>query len=103
MIVYETSELSKLPKEQLTVLTSSDVRNYLYIKCIKGVDGKTAEWRVWDKDVDLAGESQLWRDAMKRPRTGLPWLLISDGQKGYEGLLPKTINETLDLFKKFGG
>lgn len=103
LIVYESAELAKLPAAQSNVLYAKSVRDYLNSKCPAGPDGKTKEWRIWDKDVDTAGESKLWQDAMRRPRKGTPWVLISTGVGGYEGPLPATADETLALLKKYGG
>lgn len=103
LIVYETGDLPKYPKGQLATLYGKEVRDYLSAKCVKGDDGKTAEWRIWDADVSTAGESKLWQDAMKRPRGKPPTILISDGKTGYEGPLPNTIEETLSLLKRYGG
>lgn len=102
LIVYETADLPKYSKGQLATLYGADVRNYLSSKCVKGDDGKTAEWRIWDKDVVTAGESALWQEAMRRPRGKLPTILISDGKTGYEGPLPDSIADTLALLKRFG-
>lgn len=103
LIVYESGELAKLPKGQLAVIYSKSVRDYLNGKCTVGPDGKTREWRMWDKDVDASGESTHWQTALKRPRTSVPWILISDGKKGFEGALPASVDDTLALLKKYGG
>lgn len=103
LIVYETGDLPKYPKGQLAVLYGKEVRELMSVKAAKGDDGKTPEWRIWDKDVDTSGESKLWQDAMKRPRGKLPTILISNGTTGYEGPLPDTIEATVALLKKYGG
>lgn len=104
LIVEETAERSKLPANQAIILGSTVVRSYLNAKCAKGPDGKTPEYRLLDKDVSMTAESKHWQDAMARPRTSLPWLIISNpGVGGYEGPLPGTVDETLALLKKFGG
>lgn len=103
LFVVETADASKLPKEQLAILTSHDVRAYLNAKCVLGADGKTREWRQWDKDVSIEGEAAHWKAAMGRKRDSLPWLIISDGKTGYEGPLPMTIADTLKLLKQFAG
>jgi len=103
LIVYETAELSKLPKEQLPILYGPAVRDYMTSKAAVGADGKTKEWRIWDKDVTTANESKLWQDAMARPRTAVPWVIISNGKTGFEGPLPANEADMLTLLKKFGG
>ncbi len=103
LVVYESSELSKLPPAQLAIVYSKGIREYLNTKCAMGPDGKTKEWRIWDKDVDTSSESKLWQTAMKRPRASVPWVLISNGTTGFEGPLPGNAADALFLLKKFGG
>ncbi len=97
LVVYESSTANNT----LGVIAAKSVQDYLAAKCIK--DGAASEWRVWDKDVKLDNVKQHWKDAMARPRTTIPWLIISNGTSGYEGPLPKTVDETLALLKKIGG
>lgn len=103
LIVYETSELSKLPAKQAAILYAKSIRDYLQSKAVMGPDGKTKEWRMYDKDVDVSAESKIWQDAMKLPRTQVPWIVISDGKTGFSGPLPADVTSTLALLKKFGG
>ena len=103
LIVYETADLSKLPRAQANILTAAEVRAYLNAKCATGPDGRTAEWRIWDQNVDTAAEAPTWRDAMARKRDKLPWLVISTGKAGYEGPLPAAVDDTLKLLKHYGG
>lgn len=103
LIVYETADLTNYPAAQTNVLYAKQVRDYLRSKCVVGPDGKTREWRIYDKDLDLSGESPLWRDAMKRDRKSLPWIVISTGKTGYEGPLPADVPSTLALLKKYFG
>jgi hypothetical protein len=103
LIVYETKTLPSLPKGQISALYSATVRDYMNTHCARGPDGKTAEWRCWDADVDASGEPAIWQDAMKRPRTLLPWVIISTGRTGYEGPLPATADDLIALLKRFGG
>lgn len=103
LFIYETAELAKLPPGQIAALYAKDIYDYLNAKCVKGLDGKTAEARWWDKDVNTSNEAPHWQAAMKRERKSLPWLIISDGTKGYEGPLPLTAEDTISLLKKFGG
>lgn len=102
LIVYETRDLGKMPKAQELILYSDTVRSYLNSKSPLGPDGKTHDWRIYDKDVATDGESKLWQDAMKRPRASHPWIAISSPKGGFEGPLPYTVEETMALLKKFG-
>lgn len=97
LIVEETAERTAATS---AIIGSTAIRSYVAEKCAKGPDGKTPEFRIYDKDV--TGESAVWQEAMKLPRQSLPWLIVSNGKQGYEGPLPKTPAETLTLLKKFG-
>lgn len=101
LIVLESRDLSTLPSSQVAALTAREVREYLNAKCIK--EGNQPAWRMWDKDTDISREDEHWKEAMKRKRDSLPWLLVSDGQKGYEGPMPKTTAELLAKLKEIGG
>lgn len=101
LIVLESRDLSTLPSSQIAALTAREVREYLNAKCVK--EGNQPEWRIWDKDTDISRESDHWKEAMKRPRTTLPFILVSNGKDGYEGEMPKTTADLLALLKKYGG
>lgn len=101
LIIYETSEASRMPEKQQQILYGRAVREYLDNKCVVEPDGKTRAWRIWDKDVDTTAESKTWQEAMKRPRTATPWLILSNGKTGYEGPLPATAEEFLTLARKY--
>lgn len=102
LIVYES--MATLPMNQHGIIYGKSVRDYLNAKCDVGPDGKTKEWRIFDKDVDASSDSALWAAAMKRPRASVPWLIISNHPRGgYEGPLPDNVADTLTLLKKYGG
>lgn len=101
LIVYETADLGKMPKDQELILYSQTVRDYLNSKAAPGPDGKTKEWRIFDKDVSTAGESKTWQDAMKRDRKGLPWIILSGPKGGFEGPLPANVADAMALIKKY--
>lgn len=98
LILYETSELSRLPISQASILSSTTLRHYLDEKCVKV--GQTPEYRVYDKDTDLTNESELWRAAAKRPASKLPFLIVSNGKTGWEGPLPTSLDETMAIIKR---
>ncbi len=103
LIVYETTELGKMPRAQSEALKDGTIRDYLNTKCVKGPDGKTAQWRIWDQNVDTSAETPLWQAVMKRPRKSLPWIVLSNGRTGYEGPLPADSASTMALLKKYLG
>lgn len=101
LIIHESAD--KIPPAQRAIVTAQVIRQYVNAKCVKGPDGVTAEARFWDKDTIVSGESKLWQDAMNRPRSSIPWIIISTGKAGFEGPLPATVADTLALLKKYGG
>lgn len=106
LIVRESADLSSLPSGQVQAMTSADVRAYLQKTCPKGPDGRTPEFRVYDKDQDLAGESATWRAAFARATkkmSKVPWIAVSNGHDGFEGPLPESADALLALLKKYGG
>ena len=93
----------RLPATQQAIFTAQEIRQYLNAAC--QVDPSRSDWkafRIWDKDVDASGEHKVWQDAFKRPRKELPWIILSNGKTGYEGPLPKTVEDTLKLLKDNG-
>lgn len=104
LVVEESADRSKLTPGQLNAMFAKSVRDYLSAKCAKGPDGKTPEVRYIDKDTpNLTGHSPFFVEAFSRPRQNLPWLIISNGVIGYEGPLPGSEAEMLDLLRKYGG
>jgi len=102
LIVYETADLTKLPSAQASIITAKSIRDYLNLRCVAGTDG-AKEWRIWDQNVSTANVPKIWQDAMSRPRTALPWIVISNGVAGFEGPLPANVTDTLDLLRRYGG
>lgn len=98
IIVEESADRMKLPKDQREIMFSQELYDYLDKHCVS----KRA-WGIWDKDDDVSAYGKEFVEAMKRPRTSLPWLIVSDGKTGFEGPLPATLAETLTLLKKYGG
>lgn len=101
LIVYESADVGKLSAGQRAIIFGKSVRDALDAKCVIGPDGKTREWRIFDKDVDATADSKLWADAMKRNRTAYPWLIISNGTTGWEGPLPATAGEFMNLVERY--
>ena len=101
LVVYESADASRLPSSQQSVLYGKTFRDALDARTPLGPDGKAREWRIYDADVDLSGEAKAWRDLMARPRTALPWLVLSyDSGVAFEGPLPKTVAEAVALLDK---
>lgn len=102
LIVYESGEATKLSAAQQAILYGKAVRDELNARLPLGPDGKTREWRIWDKDVDASGEAAGWQALLKRPHKSLPWVVI-EGDKGvlHEGPLPADAAAMVALVGKF--
>lgn len=98
MIVYETA--MKLPPMQQSIIDGKVMRDYLEAKCAAEADG-TKGYRIWDKDTIATGAPKLWQDVFARPRTSIPWIIVSNGMAGYEGPLPANTTDTIALLEKF--
>lgn len=93
LIIEESSERTAA---QAAVITSVRVRSQL----------KPGRWNVADKDVKNSRGTQMpnlvpWIERAKR--RGLPTLFLHDG-KGralYEGDIPATVDDTIELLKKY--
>lgn len=83
------------------VTADKAVREYLDSHCVK-VAGQP-EWRAFDPDRNTEHDGKIWQDLLKRERKSLPWLLVSNGRKGYEGPCPVKPAELLPILKKYGG
>ena len=99
LIVYESSDMTKYPVETQAIFAGAEVRDFLKSNCVSE-DGQPG-FRIYDANVNTAGDLAVWKTAMARPRTQLPWVVISNGKTGYEGPMPKTPAEFLDLCKKY--
>lgn len=99
LIVYESGQMTQYPLETQIILAGADVRDFLQKNTV--VVGGVPEFRIYDADIDVSHDSAIWQKAMARPRSQIPWVLISNGTTGYEGPLPKTPSEFLELCKKY--
>lgn len=101
LIVWESS--ANHTKEQLNILNSTKVRDYLNKKCKDGKQG----WRMYDKDVKVSDKESevfkaLWNDVKDKIST-LPCIVLVSDQKAEINQLPPTENDTLALLEKWGG
>lgn len=105
LFLYESS--ANLTEEQINIMGSTRIRGYLNRTCVKGADGKTPEYRYWDKDAQLKAKpnaiwEQIWT-ATKPALPPLPAVVIFNGSKGESFELPATEAATLTLLKSKGG
>lgn len=94
LVLVEEHEAAKLPAGQRAILWGKASHDKLNAVTPVGPDGKTREWRIWDQDVDAAGDDAKWAAAAKRARAAKgyapPWVLLFDGEAdAYSGPLPK--------------
>lgn len=103
LITFDDKKVTQIPEEQQAILHSKAVRDYLDSKCPLGPDGKTKEYRFYPNNIPKNSIDKKWADAMARPTTSDLWMIVSNGKTGWEGPLPKNVNEAMTIFKKYGG
>lgn len=105
LVVYKGGTV--LSQGQLDAMYGGDVQAYLRSKCVKGLDGKTPEFRMFPDNIDLSKESQVWKDAMGRgkadSKSTYPWVMIANGDKGVSQALPANQADMLKLLQSIGG
>lgn len=104
IIAYKTN--ANNDANQLAVINSTKVREYLMRKCAKGTDG-TPEFRIWDTEITVTDkESATLRDLWTTAKPGLskpPEVIIAVDGAAKIYPLPPTENELLTLLKSKGG
>lgn len=98
LIVYELDEMASYSPSVLDTMYSKDLRLWAVNNCAKDVGGQP-ELRLFDDDVQ--NQPERWMKALSRPRGAMPWLIVGNGKKGYEGPLPPTEEATLALLETF--
>lgn len=101
LFVRETS--AKLTPEQEHAFNSTKIAAYLNAKCVK-VDGR-AEWRRWDKDVDVTHESADWQQRWASVKGTLPTSPCMVIFRGEHATITgaDTEAEALASLEKYGG
>lgn len=97
LFVAESGE--QLPPTVEDSFYSKLITDYLNSNCIK-IDGQP-EFRRFDPDTQFTDSQHRFAKALARPRTSLPWLIISNGKIGYEGPFPSSVEATLALLKQY--
>lgn len=112
VIIQKQLDLSKVPPAQLQIFTSTKIRDYAATHCMMGLDGKTPEFKIYQKNTeDLSKQSPAIQkgfklaleDMQKSENEPLLWIAVSNGSQGFSGPLPANEEETLKLLKKYGG
>lgn len=99
LIVFESEDKQKYSLETQSILYGISVRSFLNDKCVK--ENGTPAYRMYDKDTNVSNELEVWKKAMARERKSMPWVVISNGTTGFEGPLPNTPTEFMELCKRY--
>jgi len=109
MIIVESQDLSSLPPNQLAILSSSEMLQYVKAKCYQIGAGDFA-FRRWDDDLtdaQLNNTAPFLKTAYltirQKTQQAVPSLGISNGKDGYVGPLPNNIPAMMQLLRKYGG
>jgi len=92
VIIEETAQRQLLPFSQLNAITSQVWKNY--------VVSKKGKWRVLDEDSNIDKDYDWVKEAMSLERTSLPWLVYADGNNGYSGPVPYSLEEFMGVIKR---
>lgn len=92
VIIEETAQRQLLPFSQLNAITSQVWKNY--------VVSKKGKWRVLDEDSNIDKDYDWVKEAMSLERTSLPWLVYADGNNGYSGPVPDSLEEFMGVIKR---
>lgn len=109
IMVKDLSRVSELSPKQLEILLSTKIREYTATHCKTGTDGKTPEFKVFNVDTVIEGESPEIKEGFAaaakeiKEKNGIAWLAVSNGKSGWSGPLPENEEKTLELLKKYGG
>lgn len=109
LIIEERSARRSLSPDQLAILQSALIREYLEAHCASEAGAKC--WAIWDKDTEATHAPAWLRAALAKyvPTVtaggplAVPYLVVSDGKTGAIGPLPGSVAETLAILKKYGG
>lgn len=100
LITYDNASKGSLPRDQLAILDSTDLRAWLDAHCIK--DAQNApEWRIWASEMQVNPDQPIWQKLIGLPRKSEPWITISTGKTGFSGPLPANEAETIKLLEKY--
>jgi hypothetical protein len=96
LIVIEEMDRHSLTAQQRAIINGAPIRDYMDSVCVANNNPtiKEKEWRIWDKDIGLQAAQSHWKEMMARPRSGVPWVVISNYPKAYyEGPLPASVED----------
>jgi hypothetical protein len=91
LVIEETEDSTKMPGSQIVALGT--LRQM--------VEQKGGEYLQLDDDISLDNYKQWARDAMSVKRESLPWVVGSNGRKGFSKPAPKTEPEATKLLEGY--
>lgn len=106
LILEETEDIARPEmRPWIGVSNSSKIRKYLSSHCKP--DETTEGWLWVDPDINTEFMSDYWKSAITKtkadPNYKLPWIAITNGDKGISGPLSSSEDEVMALLKKWGG
>jgi hypothetical protein len=93
LILYESGK--NLNRNQHSIIYGKLFRDFVTANAPQ-------RWRIWDKDLDVNNDAQVWKDAMNRSKAKqkeLPWIAVGSGPNWWEGPLPETDASTIKLLQ----
>lgn len=102
LFVYESADASKLTPAQMQVIYGGEIRGWLNGKLPLEKNGKTHAWRIFDKDINVTGDEEVWKSLLAGKKD-VPGIVIGDsaGKVVYAGPLPAGVNEAKTLLGKY--
>lgn len=91
LVIEETEDSTKMPGSQIVALGT--LRQM--------VEQKGGEYLQLDDDISLDNYKQWARDAMSVKREALPWVVGSNGRRGFSNPAPKTEAEATKLLEGY--
>lgn len=103
-VIFVSETIASLTKEQLNILNSTAIRDYLNKKAAK--TGTRPDYRYWDKDVNVSGETETFKKlwAIVQTKLGtLPQMAVVGNDGAVQIFALTTEQETLATLRKIGG
>jgi len=96
LFIYESGQ--RISQNQFEILYGAKTAKYLNETCDR--TNSQPNWRILDKDNPALPE--FYRDALKRKRTSVPWVVVVvNKQYVYEGELKESVDDFIKLLDKY--
>jgi hypothetical protein len=100
LIQYDPATLTA---DQQGVVFGKTVRDYLQSKCVAGADGKTKDFWIIQKGLDVSAAPKWIGDAIQRHPGKNTFMIVSDGKTGFDGDIPMNADAAMAILTKIGG